>query len=69
MKCKDCKYCKCYGSGISGGFKCTHENIYKSARMHENRAGKRINKSVEHIGYKMIKTSMKHCPLKQDKEG
>lgn len=64
MKCKDCGYCVYTGAGISGGYKCTHPNIEDSARRYEKLKRKRINKAHEHIGFKMIKTSLRYCPYK-----
>lgn len=68
MNCKDCKYCKYQGRGIAGGYKCTHEKIYDSAKRYEEIKGKRLTKSVDHIGYNIIKTSLRHCPLKEVKD-
>lgn len=64
MNCKDCKYCEYLGRGIAGGYKCTHKKIRESAKRYEKIKGKRFTKSVDHIGYNMIKTSLRHCPLK-----
>lgn len=64
MKCKYCEYCVYVGSGISGGYKCTHPNLESSAKQYEKEKRKRINKSHDHIGYNMIKTSLRYCPYK-----
>lgn len=64
MKCKDCNYCVYMGEGIAGGYKCTHKKIHESAERYREVKGTKINKEVDHIGYNMIKTSLRHCPLK-----
>lgn len=68
MKCSECKYCEDYGRGISGGYHCTHERVCESAEEYALRKGKRINKEHSFIGYNMIKTSLRYCPLKEVKE-
>lgn len=65
MKCNDCKYCSYEGMGIAGGYKCTHPDIENSAKKYEEIKGKTINKSYSHIGYHMIKTALRYCPLKK----
>lgn len=64
MKCKDCQYCYYAGLGISGGYQCKHPDIVKSAKQYEDLKNKRIYKDYSHIGYHMIKTSLRHCPFK-----
>lgn len=68
MKCRDCKYCAYYGLGIAGGYKCEHPKIMDSAKKYEKEKGKRINKSHNHIGYGMIKTSLRYCPYKMKED-
>lgn len=67
MKCKDCKFCRYEGAGIVGGYKCRHPNIEESAKQYEQIKGKVINKDYYHIGYQMIKTSLRYCPYKMRK--
>lgn len=64
MKCKDCKFCTYEGAGIAGGYKCRHPNIEESAKQYEQIKRKVINKDYPHIGYHMIKTSLRYCPYK-----
>lgn len=30
MKCAECKYCNYKGTGLSGGYKCSHPKIEES---------------------------------------
>ncbi len=68
MNCKNCKYCKYAGAGIAGGFKCTHPDLEESANKYERLNGKRMIKARSHIGYTMIKTSLRYCPFRMLKE-
>lgn len=67
VKCTDCTYCVYVGAGISGGYKCHHPRIEVAATQYEIKKGKKINKTHEHIGYKMIKTSLRYCPYRIEK--
>lgn len=68
MKCKDCKFCTYEGAGIDGGYKCRHPDIEESAKKYEQLKRKVINKEYPHIGYDMIKTSLRYCPYKINRE-
>lgn len=59
MNCRDCKYCVYIGS-----YTCVHPELEKSAKKYEDKNNKRIGKSHSHIGYKLIKTSLRYCPYK-----
>ena len=64
MRCKDCKYCIYGGVGINRGYKCIHPKLEDSAKKYEALKGKKMNKYHPHIGYEMIKTSLRYCPYK-----
>lgn len=49
---------------MAGGYKCKHPNIEESAKQYEQIKRKVINKDYTHIGYHLIKTSLRYCPYK-----
>lgn len=60
MKCQECKYCK-YNSA---GYWCEHRNVVESAKEYEKLKHIKIQKSVYFIGFRMVKTRLRWCPLK-----
>lgn len=66
MKCEYCNFCVYVGSGISGGYKCRHPRLEECVHKYETVKGKKIRKSHDHIGYKMIKTSLIYCPYREN---
>lgn len=66
-KCIDCLYLSYYGTGIRAGWRCSHPKVYGSAKNYENIKREKIVKSVDFIGCKLPKTSLRWCPYKMEK--
>ena len=65
MKCKDCEFCKLHSSGTVGEYHCKHPELDKYLKKYEARTKKKIKKAAWFIGYNMIKTNLRYCPLKE----
>lgn len=61
-RCRTCVYQRSYK--YSTGFICVHPQCEASAKAYEERKNVRINKIVNFIGRKILKTTLRWCPLK-----
>lgn len=55
--CRDCEFAR--------GLYCRHPRILESAKAYEERTQKHITKTSWFLGWKMPKTSLRWCPLKE----
>ncbi len=62
FECSSCEFCK---NGSRYGYICTHDKVEHHAKLYEVKINKSISKSKNFIGFKMPKTCLKWCPLKE----